>query len=159
MRYFVLLFVLLLSSAHALAAPVPVVNSATINYITNQITINGQNFSAGIAPIVLFNGADLAPLVSFTNLKIVANLPLSTPAGTYRLRVTNSAGNAYEFDATFGAVGPQGPIGPQGPVGVTGPAGPSGPAGPTGATGPTGPQGPPNPNVIVNASITARRIG
>ena len=67
----------------------------------------------------------------------MANLP-TTQAGDYRLRVTNSQGNLYEFAVTYGAVGPQGPIGPQGPTGATGPAGPQGPRGPQGPQGPTG---------------------
>ena len=75
-------------------------------------------------------------------------MPAGTQAGSYRLKITNSQGNFYEFDVTYGAVGPQGPIGftgpqgPQGPQGATGATGAAGPAGATGATGPTGAQGP-----------------
>ena len=154
----VLLTPLLLS-----AASTPLVNNSTINYslTPNQITVNGSGFSPkGIPPTVLFNNVVLT-LVSFVDTQFVANLPAGIVAGTYRLRITNSMGNFYEFDLTYGAVGPEGPIGPQGPQGVTGPQGPAGPvgpvgpagpigptgatgpAGPTGATGPAGPAGPP----------------
>ena len=56
--------VVLLSCGYAYAAApsTPVVNSTLINYIANQITIGGQNFSpSGVAPTVLFNGVSLAP--------------------------------------------------------------------------------------------------
>ncbi|MGA3194981.1 MAG: IPT/TIG domain-containing protein, partial [Terriglobales bacterium] len=150
--------VLLLTSLLAAAAPQPVVNSDIINYgvSPNEITINGSAFStSGTAPTVLFNNINVAPLVSFTNKQIVARLPAGTPAGSYRLRITNSQGNFYEFDVTCGATGPQGPQGaigpagpqgPQGAQGATGPNGPQGSQGPqgaTGQTGPTGAQGPP----------------
>jgi hypothetical protein len=145
MRYFVLPAVLLLTSLFAAgASSLPVVDDTTINYGVNpsQITINGSGFiSKGSAPTVLFNNVSLAPLVSFTNLQIVANLPTGTGAGTYRLRITNSHGDYYEFDVTYGAVGPQGPIGPQGATGATGATGPAGPTGPQGPQGPAGPAG------------------
>jgi hypothetical protein len=147
---------MLLISPFVVAAPtVPVVNNSVINYgvTPSQITINGSGFStASTAPTVLFNNVNLAPLVSFSNLQIIAHLPAGTAAGTYRLRITNSQGNAYEFDVTYGAVGPQGAIGPPGPAGPTGPMGlpgapgaqgPAGPAGPTGPAGSQGSQGPP----------------
>ena len=132
------LTVLLAISLFAAAAPTPVVNSTQINYSTNQITVSGNNFSpgGGGTPAATFN-SNAIPLVSFTNTVIVATLPAGTVPGTYRLRVTNKAGNFYEFDVTFGAIGPQGPIGFQGPPG------PTGPSGATGATGAQGPQGPP----------------
>jgi hypothetical protein len=125
---------LLLTPMFAVAAPsvTPLVNSSTINYSLspNQITIIGTSFSpTGVAPTVLFNNINVAPLVSSSNSQIVAQLPSATVPGTYRLRITNSQGNSYEFDVTYGAVGPQGPIGPQG---LTGAAGAQGPPGPTG---------------------------
>ncbi len=142
MRYCALPVVLLLGSLFA-AAATPLVNNSEINYTSNQITINGQGFSNN--PVVLFNAINLAPLVSATPQKIVANLPAATAPGTYRLNITNNAGNIYEFDVTFGAVGPQGPIGPmgiQGPQGFTGQQGPAGPQGALGSPGPVGPPGP-----------------
>lgn len=143
--------VLLLTSLFA-AAATPVVNNSTIDYTAQQITISGSGFSPkGIAPAVLFNNVAITP-VSFSDSQIVAPVPSGTVPGSYRLRITNSQGNFYEFDLTYGAVGPQGPIGPQGATGSTGPIGPQGP---TGATGPAGPAGPLNPNLIVNTSVTA----
>jgi Collagen triple helix repeat (20 copies) len=94
---------------------------------------------------VLFNNINVAPLVSSSNSQIVAQLPSATVPGTYRLRITNSQGNSYEFDVTYGAVGPQGPIGPQGLTGAAGAQGPPGPTGATGAIGPQGPAGAPGP--------------
>src|SRR5713226_9308187 len=114
--------VLFLSALFVFAAPpaMPLVNNTSINYATNQISISGSDFSpTGKASTVLFNAVTLS-LVSYTNTAIVANLPAGTGAGTYRLRITNSAGTFYEFDVSFGANGPQGPVGPQGPIGVTG---------------------------------------
>src|SRR5436190_8849400 len=103
--------VLLLCSSFA-AAATPVVNNSTINYNTspNQITIAGSGFSPQAkTPTVLFNNVGLS-VVSFSDTQIIANLPSGTQAATYRLRVTNSQGNSYEFDVTYGAMGPQGPV-------------------------------------------------
>lgn len=127
---------LLLPLLAVAASSVPVVNSGTINYVTNQITLTGTAFEpAKTGPTVLFNGASLT-VNSFSNTQIVATLPAGTLAGTFNLTVTNSAGNSSVFDLTYGATGPQGPAGPTGPTGV------QGPTGLTGATGVTGPQGP-----------------
>ena len=142
MRHFTIATAVLLLASLFAAGSTPVVDNTTINYGVNpsQITIRGSGFSPkGIAPAVLFNNVSLAPLVSSTDLSIVANLPTGTQSASYRLRITNSQGNSYEFDVTYGAVGPQGPIGPQGSTGATGPTGPQGA---TGATGPAGAQGP-----------------
>src|SRR5207249_1853805 len=103
--------VLLLYSSFA-AAATPVVNNSTIYYNTspNQITIAGSGFSPQAkTPTVLFNNVGLS-VVSFSDTQIIANLPSGTQAATYRLRVTNSQGNSYEFDVTYGAMGPQGPV-------------------------------------------------
>ncbi len=130
------------------ASAAPVVQSGTINYVTNQITLTGSNFEPGKAkqPTVLFNGTALT-VASFSNTQIVATLPKSVTPGTFNLTVTNSAGNSVEFDMSYGAIGPQGPAGAagptgaQGPIGLTGPAGPAGPRGITGAPGAPGPDG------------------
>jgi hypothetical protein len=51
------------------------VNSVTVSYNSNQVTVNGSGFlPAKSAPTVLFNNTKLA-LVSDTNTKIVAHLP------------------------------------------------------------------------------------
>lgn len=150
MRHFVFNAAVLLLSSLFAAAATPVVNNSVINYSVspNQITINGSGFQPqSAAPTVLFNNVTLT-LGSFSNAQVVANLPTGTSAGSYRLRITNSQGNYYEFDVTYGAVGPQGPMGPQGltgATGLTGPVGPTGPTGSTGLTGPTGPAGPTGP--------------
>src|SRR3569623_1689914 len=110
------------------ATPAPVVNTTAIKYSTNRITITGISLSpTGAAPTVNFNSSNLS-MVSFSNTIVVANIPVQQP-GTYRLRLTSSNNNFYEFDVTYGAVGPQGPMGPQGPIGPTGAAGAQGPAG------------------------------
>jgi hypothetical protein len=116
MRHWRISAVLLLACHGASgASPKPVVNGTVVNYIPSQITIRGQNFSpSGIAPTVQFDGVNLAPLVSFTNQAVVANLPPSVPVGTYRLQITTSAGNSYQSAVFLG--GPQVPT----PIGVQG---------------------------------------
>jgi hypothetical protein len=117
---------------------VPVVNSVTVDYSSNVVTVNGSGFlPATTAPTVSFNTTKLM-LVSDTNTQIVAYLPGGIAAGTFSLAVTNSANNTFTFDVTYGAVGPQGPVGPAGAPGAQGPSGPSGPAGPTGPQGQSG---------------------
>ena len=124
------------------------VNNATLNYSTNQVTISGSTFSpTGVKPAVTL-GVTALTVVSFSNTSVVATLPTGLTAGTYRLRITNSSGNAYDFDVAYGATGPQGPMGPQGiqgPAGAQGAQGAQGPQGVPGQTGPTGAQGPPGP--------------
>ncbi|MBV8280547.1 MAG: IPT/TIG domain-containing protein, partial [Candidatus Eremiobacteraeota bacterium] len=128
--------------AAAFAATAVTINSASINYSNNQITLSGTGFDpSGKAPTVTFNGSPLTP-VSYANTKLVAQLPNGTTAATYELHVTNSTGGSAELDVTYGAVGPQGPAGPPGATGAAGPQGPAGAQGAAGATGPTGPQGP-----------------
>lgn len=136
-----LLVVMLVVATSVLAMAQGVIDSATINYSDNRITIVGRNFSpTGKAPTVYISTDKLA-LVSFTNTEIVATLP-KLAAGSYVLEVVNTSSDVYTFDVAYGAVGPQGPVGPEGPKGPTGPQGPAGPAGPQGATGPQGPAGP-----------------
>lgn len=149
MRYFVLIFFVSVAWLTA-AGSTPVVLSAIVNsgVSPNQITITGAGFNPkGIAPQVVLNNGSLNPLVSFTDMVIVANLPRNQPPGTFLLIVTNSQGNFVQMSVTVGAVGPQGPIGPQGPTGTTGPAGPTGA---TGTQGPQGPAGPPGPTGTAN---------
>src|SRR5438132_2142831 len=102
----------------ASAAIVPVtINNTTINYSTNQLTLNGQGFKPStVAPTVSFNATTLT-LISSTNSTVTVGLPPSTVPGTYQLVVTNSTGAFFLFNVTYGAVGPQGPIGPQGTQG------------------------------------------
>jgi Collagen triple helix repeat (20 copies)/IPT/TIG domain len=129
-------------------ASTPLVNNSSIDYVAQRITVNGSGFNPkGVAPTVLFNNVAITP-VSFSDSQIVAPVPNGTAAGSYRLRITNSQGNVYEFDVTYGAVGPQGSIGPQGSTGATGPAGPTGATGPQGPQGPAGPTGPAGNNVV-----------
>jgi hypothetical protein len=120
---------------------VPVVNSVTVSYSSNEVTVNGSGFlPTNAAPAVLFNNTSLA-LVSATDATIVAYLPSGVTAGTFNLTVTNSENKKFTFDVTYGATGPAGPAGPNGAPGAPGaqgPPGPSGPAGPTGAQGPSG---------------------
>ena len=131
----------LLTPLFASAAPattVPVVNSVTVSYSSNEVTVNGSGFlPANAAPAVLFNNTNLT-LVSDTNTKIVAHLPGGVTAGTFNLTVTNSENNKFTFDVTYGSTGPEGPAGHNGAQGAQGPSGPAGPAGPTGPQGPSG---------------------
>lgn len=129
------------SAAFGAATPILTVNSTTINYTTNQITIAGSGFVASNkAPTVVFKTSTLS-LKSYTNTQIVATLPANTPAGSYGMVVTNGIGEIFPFVTTYGTAGPQGPVGPVGATGSTGPQGATGPAGPAGPTGPTGPTG------------------
>ena len=131
----------LLTPLFASAAPattVPVVNSVTVSYSSNEVTVNGSGFlPANAAPAVLFNNTNLT-LLSDTNTKIVAHLPGGVTAGTFNLTVTNSENNKFTFDVTYGSTGPEGPAGHNGAQGAQGPSGPAGPAGPTGPQGPSG---------------------
>jgi hypothetical protein len=127
-----------LFASAATTANFPVVNSVTVNYSSNVVTVNGSGFlPATTAPTVSFNTTKLT-LVSDTNTKIVAHLPGGIAAGTFNLTVTNSETNTFTFDVTYGAAGPEGPAGPNGAQGAQGPPGPAGPAGPTGPQGPSG---------------------
>jgi hypothetical protein len=120
---------------------VPVVNSVTVDYSSNVVTVNGSGFlPATTAPTVSFNTTNLM-LVSDTDTQIVAYLPGGIAAGTFNLAVTNSVNNTFTFDVTYGAVGPQGPAGPTGAQGAQGAQGASGPSGPAGPTGPQGQSG------------------
>jgi hypothetical protein len=159
---------ILLGSETASAAPsatiTVTIESASIDYSTNEITLRGTGFDlAGRAPAVSFNGTKLT-LVSFAASTLIANLPAGISAGTYELVVTNSFGVSALFDVTYGAVGPQGPAGAPGvqgpagtqgavgPPGAAGPAGPSGVAGATGAAGSQGVAGPVGPTGAMGAT-------
>ena len=85
---FTLLLLLTPLSVVATTATSPlVVNSGTINYNTNRVTLGGSGFTpAATAPTVQFNGAALT-VDSFSNTQIVATLPAATPAGTFSLLV------------------------------------------------------------------------
>jgi glycine rich protein/IPT/TIG domain-containing protein len=134
---------LLLCSVASFAASVPVtINSAKVNYSTEQITVAGTGFTASGAakPTVTFNGAAVT-LVSYASTKLTAKLPATTAAGSYSVTISNGSAQA-SFDVTYGAAGPIGPAGPGGKEGPAGPSGPPGPKGATGAQGPAGPQGP-----------------
>ena len=137
MRTTATLFLFVLAPLFALAAT-PVVNSGTINYSTNQITLTGSGFEPNkTKPTIAFNGGALTVL-TFSNTQVTATLPTGLTPGTFDLNVTNSQGNSVDFNMTYGATGPQGPAGP---AGLTGPQGPVGLTGATGATGATGPRG------------------
>jgi len=134
------LFVTLLALAMCvpvLATVKPVIDSATPNYATNQLTIVGSSF--GTAPTVKIDAQTLT-LVSHSATTIVATLPNGISGGSYLLTV-GSAGATGSFDLSLGVAGPQGPMGPQGPQGPQGQTGAQGPAGPTGPQGAQGPAG------------------
>jgi hypothetical protein len=133
--------VVLLASSLLFAAPV--VDNTTINYGTNQITINGSGFQPSTtAPRAMFNGS-LLTLVSFSATQIVATLPSNLQPGSYWLKVMSNPGGSVAFEVAYGATGPQGlpglpgPQGPQGVLGV-GLPGPQGPQGIPGAPGSAG---------------------
>jgi hypothetical protein len=145
MRNFLFAALLALVPSLSFAAIIPIltVSSTTINYGTNQLTINGSAFEpVKKSPTVNMAGGSLA-IVSYTNIQIVATLPKTIAAGSYGIVVANGIGELFPFVVTYGTTGPQGPAGPPGPEGVSGSQGVPGPAGPTGPTGPAGSAGGP----------------
>ena len=150
-------------STPAQAAGLPLINSATVSYTNNTLTITGQNF--GVSPSVQLDSMTF-PTMSSSSGQIVADFPNSTPPssftpGTYFLTVTFKNQVPTIFTVDIGANGPQGPQGAQGPAGATGPAGPTGPQGQNGIQGPSGlpgspgavgPLGPTGPNGATGAA-------
>lgn len=148
------LLLLVSATSFALVTTPVVIDSASINYTSNTITITGQGFCADRkVPTIAFNGTKLTLVTTIcSNTSVVANLPAQAQ-GTYSLVVTIGSGGSATFDVTYGAVGPQGPIGLTGATGAQGAAGPQGVPGPQGipgasstVPGPQGPQGPPGTN-------------
>lgn len=134
-------------SPRAHAAGPPLVVSATVDYVHNTVTINGQNF--GSSPTVTLDSMTFPTMTAASN-KIVADFPNSTPPpsftpGTYLLTVTFKNQFPLIFAVDIGANGPQGPQGAAGPIGPQGIQGAQGLAGATGAPGPMGPPGPVGP--------------
>ena len=130
-----------LLSSPTLAAGLPLVISATVDYTHNTLTINGQNF--GSSPAVTLDSLAFSTQSSASS-QIVANFPSgkapsSFTPGTYFLTVTfkNQLPTIFGVDiGANGAVGPAGPPGAPGAAGVAGATGPAGPAGPQGIVGP-----------------------
>ena len=103
------------------------VDTASVNFSTNQMMITGANFTSKGAPTVTLGATTLGVVGSPTATQITVNLPNGIAAGTYI--VTVASGNESDtLDVAIGAVGPMGPQGPQGSAGATGPAGSQGPA-------------------------------
>ena len=75
-----------------MAANLPSVTSAVIDWTTNQITITGANLApAWGSPVVKLDGIQLA-LVNYNSTSVLANMPSVPFAWTYRLTVdTGSA--------------------------------------------------------------------
>jgi hypothetical protein len=85
MRQIMLTISLLLVPIAAIANPV--VQSGTVNYAANQVTLTGSGFQPNkAAPTVFFGGAKLK-IDSSSNAQIVATLSSKTAAGTFRLTV------------------------------------------------------------------------
>ena len=133
-------------AAPALAAGLPLVISATVDYTHGTLTISGQNF--GSAPTVTLDSLAF-PTQSSASAKIVANFPSgrapsSFVPGTYFLTVQfrNQLPSIFAVDiGANGAAGPAGPAGAAGSPGAQGATGPAGPSGPQGGAGPMGPPG------------------
>lgn len=128
----------LVFSLPVLAHAKPVIDSATPNYGTNQLTIVGSGFGTGTPTVKI--DTQTAAVVSHSATQIVVNMPSGIGAGDYLLSVAVTGGGTGTFDLTLGAVGPQGP---QGPQGIQGSQGAQGPQGYPGPQGPQGIQGPP----------------
>jgi hypothetical protein len=121
--------------APAWSATPPTILSATVVSSKNEIEISGSGFEPAKSAPKVSLGASALKLASFTNTALAATLPTKMAAGSYLLRVTNSAGQSATFTVTLGAEGPQGPAGPAGVKGAAGPQGPKGATGPAGAPG------------------------
>ena len=111
MKRYLFALLLLVPSLSLALTPVTI-KSASINYTAHTITVTGLGFCAsGALPTVTFNGGKLKLVTTIcSNTSAVANLPAPAP-GSYSLTVSNGSGGSSTFDATYGAVGPQGPIG------------------------------------------------
>ena len=95
-RYlYVVLFSLISALSFGTVLPVTI-DSASINYKTNTITVTGQGFCADSKlPIVVFNLTQLKLVTTVcSNTSVEANLPAQAQ-GSYKLTVTNgSTGSA-----------------------------------------------------------------
>jgi hypothetical protein len=110
------------------------IENVTINYSTNQITVDGVKFNEYGKPSVSVSGVGNLRVVAYSNTRLIAALPKLVP-GSYEIVIAKPA---MTFDFTYGAVGPQGLRGTTGATGATGPTGPIGATGATGVTGATG---------------------
>jgi hypothetical protein len=105
----------------------PDITSTSVNFLTNQITIQGTQLNGLGAPTVVLGPVSLA-VVSASATVVVATLPNGIVPGTYPVTVTTGAKFAT-VDTTIGITGPQGAQGPPGAQGAQGAQGPPGPAG------------------------------
>lgn len=120
--------------------PFPKIMSVLENPAGTQITINGTDFGTSTPDVWL--GTTSLTVTQSSSTIITADLPATTPAGAYLLRVERNHPHLTAFFAAdIGQVGPIGPQGPQGVQGVPGPQGAQGLQGPQGLSGPQGPQG------------------
>jgi hypothetical protein len=134
-------------SQSARAQLIPIINSTTVNYGNNTLTVSGTGF--GLSPTIKLGSVTLTAQTA-TATQIVAAFPTASPPsgflpGTYFLNITFSNRLIAIFTVAIGTAGPQGPVGPQGFPGAPGATGPQGPAGVPGAQGPAGPVGPQGP--------------
>src|SRR3989442_4835233 len=117
-----LVVLMILSGGVAIAKPRVklLITDATADFATHTLTVNGKNFGADVPSVTL--GTTPLTVLSVTTTRVVATLPASTPAGSYRLVVARgpSTNQTGIFDLTIGTTGPQGPQGPKGPIGPPG---------------------------------------
>jgi hypothetical protein len=85
-------------SLFLLAVPIwsaePVINSASFNTLTNQLTVAGSNLEASTVEPALTLDGNSVKITSFTDSKVVGLASASLPSGTYSVVLTNSAGSA-----------------------------------------------------------------
>src|SRR6266849_3823631 len=118
-------------SQSARAQLIPIINSTTVNYGNNTLTIAGTGF--GLSPTIKLGSVTLTAQTA-TATQIVAAFPTASPPsgflpGTYFLNITFSNRLIAIFTLAIGTAGPQGPMGPQGFPGDPGATGSQGPAG------------------------------
>lgn len=121
------------------------IDRAEVFETQHTLVIVGEGFDRRFRETRVFLGGMELEVEGVTNREVVAAIPASLVAGTYRLVVKFGAGRLGRIEAfaVVGAQGPRGEPGPEGPPGPPGPEGSRGPVGPPGAVGPAGPAGQP----------------
>ena len=113
------LVALMIVSGVAIAQPRVqlLITDVTADFTNHTLTVNGKNFGAHVPSVTL--GTTPLTVLSATATRVVATLPASTPAGSYRLVVARGPSPTRRgiFDLTIGTKGPPGSQGPQGPSG------------------------------------------
>ncbi|MGH9139988.1 MAG: collagen-like triple helix repeat-containing protein [Vicinamibacterales bacterium] len=155
LQWIALLSVLIGSPAAAQAGPV-IIAASRADVANGLILVQGDDFGAFMAPLVVLDGFHLTVTHWDANL-IVAVLPapIAATPGSYRLSVTRrgKAGGLQDTGEWVVTIGAQGPAGPAGATGAQGPQGAPGQQGPPGSAGAQGPAGQSGPLSGLNCQL------